>query len=308
MKKALKILIGVVVVIAIVLAVAWFYIDSIAKAAVERGATYALGVDTRVDSMSLSLLKGTLRMDGLIVSNPAGFKTPHLMKSGRFDVAIVLSSLMKDTVEISRFELDGLNMSIEQRLGAGTNVSVILNNVKTPGGAGKEEEKAKAEGGRKVKIDRIVIRNVVAHIQVLPLGGKASTLDVRVPEIIMNGVTSDNTQGIAVSELVRRLLPAILAAVVEKGKGILPDGDLKELSGDVAAATQAVGQGAAKLVEKIGGDAGKQLEGLFKRPGEGGDKPGLLDALKKAPEDKADDAGKKKDPIGGALEGLLKKK
>jgi len=80
---------------------------------------------------------------------------------------------------------------------------------------------------------------------------------------------------------VRRLMPAILAAVVDKGKGILPDADLDKLSGDVASATQAIGQGAAKLVEKVGGQAGKLLEGIFKKPGgaEAGDKPGLLDGL-----------------------------
>ena len=280
MKKALKIAVGVVIVIAAVLAVAWFYIDAIAKTAVERGATYALGVPTRVDSVRVSLLGGTVGMDGLTVGNPAGYQTAHLVKSGRFDLAVVPGSLMKDTIEVSRFELDGLDMNIEQKLGAGTNVSVILDNVKTPGG-GKEPEPAKAEGGTKVKVDRIVIRNVVAHVQVLPVGGKASTLDVKVPEIVMTDVTGDNAQGIAVSELVRRLMPAILAAVVDKGKGILPDADLDKLSGDVASATQAIGQGAAKLVEKVGGQAGKLLEGIFKKPGgaEAGDKPGLLDGL-----------------------------
>lgn len=282
MKKMLKIAVGVVIVIAIALAAAWFYIDAIAKTAVERGATYALGVDTRVDSVSVNLLGGTVRMDGLTVGNPEGFKTPHLVRSGRFDLAVVPGSLMKDTIEVSRFELDGLDMNIEQKLGTGTNVSVILDNVKTPGG-GKEPDKAETEGGTKVKVDRIVIRNVVAHVQVLPVGGKASTLDVKIPEIVMTDVTGDNAQGIAVSELVRRLMPAILAAVVDKGKGILPDADLDKLSGNVAAASQAIGQGAAKLVEKVGGQAGKLLEGIFKKPdaGETGDKPGLLDGLLK---------------------------
>ena len=283
-KKLLKIVVAIVVLVVVAAAIGWFYIDSLAKTAIETGATYALGVKTTVDSVSLGLVAGTARIDGLTVANPEGYKTPHLVKTGRFDLTVRPGSLLEDTVEINRFVLDGLDLHIEQKLGAGTNVAKILDHLKTPGDA--EPEKKPAEGGKKVKVDRIVIRNVVAHVQVLPIGGQASTLDVKIPEIIMDDVTSDNAQGIAVSELTRRLMPAILAAVVDKGKGIIPDADLKKLGDGVVSATKALGEGAGKLVNQVGKGAGKLLEGIFKKPdaddaaGDGPKKPNLGDALK----------------------------
>lgn len=241
-------------------------------------------MDTRVDSVRLSLLKGELGMTGLVVSNPEGFKTPHLLKTGQLDLALRPGSVLEETVEINRFELDGVDLHLEQKPGT-TNVSVILENIARLSGDKTEEE---TKGGKKVKVDRVVIRNVVAHIQVLPIGGEAATLTVKVPEIVLEDVTSDNADGVAMSELVRRLVPAILAAVVDKGKGIVPDADLGRLSGDVAAASKALGDGAGRLVNQVGGQAAKALEGLGTTAKDAGDK------IKKG--------------IGGALEGLLKGK
>ena len=258
MKKVLKIAGVVVVVLVVALLVAWLMIDSIAKRAVERAGSQALGVDTRVDSVSLHLFRGEAIVSGIVISNPKGCETPHLMKTGNLEAAVDIGSLFTDTVVIRRFEIDGLDMNIEQpNLGA-TNVTTLLDNIKASGGS-QTEEKA---SGKKFKVDRISVRNVVAHIQVLPIGGKATVFDVKVPEIQMDNVTSDNASGVAMPELMRRLIPAILMAVVDKAKGIIPDADLNKLSGDITATTQALGQGATNLVNQASGQAAKALEGL----------------------------------------------
>ena len=128
----------------------------------------------------------------------------------------------------------------------------------------------------------------------LPIGGKATLFDVKVPEIQMDNVTSDNAAGVAMPELMRRLIPAILMAVVDNAKGIIPDADLNKLSGDITATTQALGQGAANLVNQAGGQAAaKALEGLgagAKKVGEavpkgiGGTLENILGGKKKAEE------------------------
>jgi hypothetical protein len=91
----------------------------------------------------------------------------------------------------------------------------------------------------------------------------------------MDNVTSDNASGVAMPELMRRLIPAILMAVVDKAKGIIPDADLNKLSGDITSTTQALGQGAANLVKQTGGEAGKLIEGL------GGATKNIDESLKK---------------------------
>ena len=261
MRRLVKIL-GLVLLVLIALGVVlWLTIDSIAKTGIERGGTYALGVPTTVDSVSLSLLGGEMRINGLTVANPEGFATPHVMKAARIEAGLRLGSLLGDTVEVNRFEIEGLDMNIEQKLGS-SNMSALLNNIKAKSPGGEKKDAPKEAGGRKVKVERIVIRNTVAHTQVLPIGGKAATLDVKVPEIVMNNVTSDNAGGVAVPELMRRLFPAILAAVVDKAKGAIPDADLKKLSGDIASTTQALGQGAANLVNQASEGIGKLFQGL----------------------------------------------
>ena len=271
MKKPLKIVVVIVAVLVAGLLAAWLCIDWIAKAGIETGGTYALGVATNVDSVSLSLLGGEMKINGLKVANPEGWKTPHLMKAERIEVGLRLGSLLGDTVEVNRFEIQGLDMNIEQKLGA-SNVSDLLNNIKAKTGDGKKEQPKEA-GGRKVKVGRVVVRDVVAHAQVLPVGGNATTLDIKVPEIVMDNVTQDNAAGVAVPELMRRLFPAILASVVDKAKGALPDADLKKLSGDIASATESLGKGASNLVNQVGGGVGKLFDGL-KPGGDSSKEPG----------------------------------
>ena len=295
MKKALKIAGIVVAVLVVALLVAWLLIDSVAKTGIERGGSYATGTPTKVHGVSLSLLHGQVRLDYLSVANPEGFKTSHFLEVGKLDVGVVLGSFLGKTVEVTQFDIDGLDLNIEQQ-GGTTNVAAILDHIEKLGG---QKDQPKEPSGKKLKVSRIVIRNVVAHIQVLPVGGEATTLDIPVPEIVLENVTQDNAQGIAVSELMRRLVPAILAAVVDKAKGIIPDADLNKLSGDITSATQALGQGAANLVNQAGGRAAKTLEGLgagTKQTGEAVQKSvgGALDKIFARPE-QSRGSGKKSD-------------
>ena len=284
MRKLLKIGLGIVGVLILLVIVVLLSVNYLAKAGIEAGGTYALGVKTTVDSVSLGLVSGQAQINGLSIANPEGFKTPHLMKTGRVELAVVPGSILGDTIQVKKFEIDGLDLNMEQKSIGATNIGALLDNIKkaTGGDKPKDDKAPKDQGGKKVKVDQIRITNVVAHVQVLPIGGSATTLEVKIPEIILDNVTQDNASGVAMPELMKRLVPAILAAVVEKGKGVIPDADIKRLSGDVAAATKALGEGAGKLVGQIGGEAGKALEGLgtgLQKIGEPATK-GVGDALK----------------------------
>jgi len=309
MRKLLRFVLLLVLLVAVAVGVAVYYVDNLAGTGIERGATYALGVPTTVQEADVGLLGGTLRVDRLTVANPEGFKTPHLVAVKRLDLGVETGSLLEETIRVNRFELDGVDLHVEQKVGK-SNVSTVLDNIKRGAGAGKpgepapEEGEPEAPGGKKIQVDRIVVRNVTAHLQVLPLGGEAATLDVEVPEIILEDVSSDNAEGLAVAELTRRILPAILTAVIKKGHGKLPGMDFDGLAADVGETTAALGKGAQDLVQQVGKGAGGLLEGLFKKPagteGEKKEGGGLLDGLLKPKEE-----GEKKEG-GGLLDGLLK--
>lgn len=270
MKKAVKIVVGLLVVLILVLVVVALMIDSIAKGAVERGGRYALGVDTHVDKLSLSLLGGSLTMDGLKIANPEGYKTTHLMKSGRFDLEVETGSVLTDTVRVPKFELDGLDLNIEQKLGK-SNVGEVMNHLKRLSG-----DEAKEKGGKEFNIDSVLIKNVVANVQVLPIGGKASTLTIKVPQIEMKNLTPENRKGIMMSELLQKIFPALIGAVIEKGRGVLPRGLEADLSKNLEGLKKILSEEAGKKIKEAGEkvikgvgkeveDVGKRLDDLFKK-------------------------------------------
>jgi len=326
MKTTIRIVIGVVLLLVILVAIAWFMIDRLAKSGIEKGGTYALGVDTTLQDIDISLWGGTLKMQGLRVANPADYETPHLMNSGTFDVGLDTGTLTSDTVVLNKFELDGMDVYIEQK-GGTNNVSVVMDHVKKLGGEAKKpsdgeepqprpEEKPKEEPkaekpGKRVKVDRIVIRNVVAHVRAPGLSAVAGDVTIRVPEIILTDVASDEG-GVAMTQLMGQIVTAIMAAIVEQGGDILPKDLAENLTKDIAGAAGALGENAQKLVgqtsKQVSEAVGKQLEELQKGiadPNKVPDPGKLLKGL--TGEEKTDGdtqpAEEKKD--GGLLDGLL---
>jgi hypothetical protein len=282
-KWIVRTVLGIVVLAVLAVGIAWLMIDSLVKKGIQVGGQYALGVPTEVKDVRLSLLKGTLMIDTLKVSNPEGFKSPHVMQTGRFDLEVRPGSVLPGRpVDVRRFELDGLDINIEQLL-KGNNISVVLDHVKKLTGGGSKDQPRDQGEGRKLLVDKLVIKNVVAHVH-LPVPGAGKDLSVTLPAIELNDVTRDAPDGVTISGLVMRIVPAILAAVVEKGKGVIPADLSGILTGDVVATAQAMGGQASKLVEKMGGEAAATL------------KQGLDKAVKDVPKD-----------VGGAIRGLLPK-
>jgi hypothetical protein len=72
MKKLAKIGLGILAVLVLLLVVAWLSLDYIAKAGIEAGGTYAMGVKTTVDSVNLGLISGQAKVNGLTIGNPEG--------------------------------------------------------------------------------------------------------------------------------------------------------------------------------------------------------------------------------------------
>ena len=92
MKWLLKIAVILIVLVVIVVGAAFFYVDSIAKGAIERGATYALGVNTTLGSADVGLLSGEFSMSGLDVDNPEGFVEAHFLRLGTGYVSVSLGA------------------------------------------------------------------------------------------------------------------------------------------------------------------------------------------------------------------------
>lgn len=261
MKWFVRILLGVVALAIIGVLLVVLLIDPIAKAAVERGGTYAMGVDTKVDTMSIGLTSGDVKMVGLQVANPEGFKSACLMKSGTFAVSVRPGSLFGKTIEVREFTLDGLEVNIEMA-GLAANVTKIMDNLKRLSskdpGPGAEKPKTPPSEGKKISVTTITIKNVAANFYV---GGKC--IPVKVPLIEMKDVTSDNATGVAMHELAARIVPAILASVFDAAKGVVDTRFLTDMNGQLRGVADALGGKVGNLMAQTGTQFG-DLDVLLK--------------------------------------------
>lgn len=289
--KGLKV-VGILVAIIVVLVVGVFvmgfvYIDSIAKAGVEKGATYALDVPTTLKSADVQVFAGKFSMSGLDVANPKGFSSAHFLAMGNGGVHVSLGTLNQKTVVLPELKLSDIDVNL-QKSGGTSNYKVILDNLKRlESGGAPSKPKSGGGGGKDFVIKKVQIDNVTAHVDLLPIGGDATKLDVTVPQIVLTDVGEN---GVPMSQLVNVLTQAIMTAIVKSGAGKIPTEMLGELQGQLSQLNSLgdvgvqVFDNAGQVVEQFGKTAGE----IGKGAGEAAKKAGeAVEGAKKGAEDAA---------------------
>jgi|TARA_R110000782_G_scaffold53205_4_gene113401 hypothetical protein len=294
-----KVLIGlvVVVVLLVVLVVGGVIfgltqIDKIVKTGIERGGTYATGVDTTVDMVDVSLTKGTFDMGGFQLANPAGFDTPHFLALSDTSVALNANQTGSQVITLSSLTLDGIDVYLDKG-GNPSNYNTVLNNLKRFESGEKGPPPAESDG-MKVVIDSLVIENIDVHLANMPgIGFVAGDVAVNVPRIELKNVGKDEPMGFA--EVIGLVVKTVLAASVEAGGGIIPGDVLGDLSGGLAGLTSFSDMG----IEAVG-DLGKQLNEQLGGAVEQAQK--ALDDAKKAGEDLQNQADDLQDSVNDAAD------
>lgn len=276
MKKLIKRLIalGFVLVLLVIggVVLAVVNINSLAKAGIEKGGTYALGTNTTLQSADVGILGGTFAMSGLNVANPPGYKAPSFLSLGSGGVAVSLNSLSKPVVELPKLSLDGLNVALEKS-GGKANFNVILDHIKKvadqAGGSGGSGGSSSGGGEKKFVVNELSLTNIKISVDLI--GGPADLTKVNIPidEIKLTNVGKTGTgvggTGVTMSQLASIIVQAVLSAAADKGGGILPADLLGDLQGGLAGLGgldklgMSVAAGAQGTVEKIGGDAVKKV-------------------------------------------------
>ena len=273
MKALVRVGLGVGGCLVLLIAAVIFYIDLIASEAIERGGTAALGLETRVGRVRLGLLSTELSLSDMTVANPEGFEAPHLLKLEKGELEVGLSELRADPIVISRIVLSGIELNLEKDRGR-TNFGVLLENLSR---SEADPSAAGGEAGAGLVIREVLIRDVTARGQLIPLQGERTKLEVNVPEIRMRDLGSGES-GMSMTQLAGELTKAILAGVAQQSAS-LPS----ELSGDLrrhlaplgkvrvevpGVATSAAGR-SVQSVKDAAEKAGELLEGLGKRQRKG---------------------------------------
>ena len=272
MKPVNKIVKRVVLVVAIVLVILvgglYVFGGHLVKIGVETAATKALGVRVDIADVDISILGGSVEIEGLIVGNPAGYEHKNLLELGRARVAVNIGSMLGDTVQIKELKLDGINLVIEQK-GLSNNLQDVIKAI--PSGEPGQREEA-AEPGKKLRIDELEITNVTVKAKLLPIPGKSDTVTLQLKPIRMTDLGSDDK--LTVAKLTGKILLAIAGGVASQGAGVLPEDMTKTMKATLSKTIE-LGKTATeegkRLIEE-GKDVGKGLLEGFK---------GLLKAKKK---------------------------
>ncbi|HZW09222.1 MAG TPA: hypothetical protein VFF69_04900 [Phycisphaerales bacterium] len=303
--KLVKLLIALVVLVVILagagLLVGFVMVDRLAARGVEAGGSYALGVPTELDSADVGVFSGTVELSGLRVANPEGYAAPQFMTMRNGGVAVSMGSLRGDVVEVPTLTLSDIDVFLE-RAGGKANYQVIIDNLKRFESG--ETPPPESESGKRFIIRRVEIKNVAAHVSLLPLGGEMATAEVIVPQVVLTDVGAD--EPLKLGEVVRVVTQAVLATIAANAGGVLPAdlagelqsqleklGGLQALGVDVAAD---FGAGLQEVVGSLEGAAGRvgelqeRAEGLEEELKGAGDRlRGLLGG----------DEEEQKDPGGG---------
>lgn len=272
MRRLLRVLVVLVVLAVVVTLLTILFVDRLAKTAIEKGGTYALGVETTLEEADIGLVDGRFALTGLAVANPEGFEAPRFLSltSGRLELS--LASLRSDRIEVPSLVLDDLTLSLE-RSGGKANYDAILKNLERFGSKKGEPQPPAEESGKRFVIREIVLNNVRAEVQLLPIAGELSKTTVTIPVLRLSNLGADEQ---SLSDLFAAVLDAVLHAVIDVGGNTLPKELLQDLKGklpDLDAEVKAFQSELEKSLGKdLGGKAGKalddakkQLEGLFEK-------------------------------------------
>ncbi len=274
MIKKLGILVGaLVVVLGAIVVIVFMSIDSIAKAAIVRGSTYALGVQTTLASADIGILSGEFAMKGLNVANPEGFESDFFLHLDEGFLAVSLGSLRQDTVEVPTLALTGIDINIEKR-GGKANYKIITDNLKRFETADTDDDSGQADAGKpgkKFVVHEIILRDVNVKVDF-----GMTRMEVPIEEVRMTEVGSES---MTTAELTDRIIKMLLAAIISNGAHLPADlvndlgGALAELSDLGSMTVSETARTVGKVVEGFGegpdevtkalGDAVEGLGGLF---------------------------------------------
>ena len=259
-KLVIRLLIALVVVVILAVLAVSLFLDRAIKASVETIGPKLAGVDIKLQSVSLSLLSGSVSLKGVVVGNPEGFKTPSAINVGTTSVTLKPGSLLSSKIVVTSIKVERPEITFETDLRA-NNLSKLLANVQAAtGGRATEPAKPKepphpkeAKAAKELQVDDLLITGGRIRVSVTTLGGQAAT--AALPEIHRQNLGKDS-DGITPGELAKILLEEI-----EKGATQAASGTVADIRKGALYITKDFGKGGTNAAEKVT----KGLGDLFKR-------------------------------------------
>jgi len=263
-----KILIGVVVLVVIIAAGAFFLLgnlDSIVKAAVEKISSDLTQTKVTLNDVNIEETSGKGVFRGFSVTNPNGFSDDDAFKFDEVSVTIDTATILSDPVIIKEVVIVGPQIVYEFG-DDGTNLDRLNKNVQSKAGSGSSGRGD--SGGPKFVIENLYLRDGKVAVQAPLLNEKIS---LPLPTIHLTDIGKEG-RGATPGDIADQMVEAILAGAGSAVSSANIDiGALTESAEELAEDAQKVIEEAGGDVAKEAGDAiegaGDAVKGIFKSIG-----------------------------------------
>lgn len=249
MKIMRRLLVVLVVLVLVVLLGVIFQGGRMIRTGVNRIGPQVLGVPVTLEDAHFRPLRGLVRLEGLVVGNPAGFQTESLFDMRKLEVELDVRSLFTDTIRIRRILIESPQITYEMGLRR-TNLGTLIEDMASDAGktdAGKEP----SAPGKTVVIEELKI--VVARARISTPGMGSAAVPVQLATITLNDLGGD---GQSTAQITGQVLKAVLGAVGNAALGV------GGLVGDgIKAAASGVGELGGAALEGAGTVVGTAADG-----------------------------------------------
>ncbi|HCX82972.1 MAG: hypothetical protein A3E00_10660 [Curvibacter sp. RIFCSPHIGHO2_12_FULL_63_18] len=150
-------------------------LDGLVQAAIGKYGSAMTGATVKVAAVKLKAADGQGALKGLIVGNPAGFKTPYAVKADTIELEVDVASLTKDVVLVKKIVVLAPEV-IYEKGEAMTNFDALQKNITTYLGPSTS-----SGPGKKLIVQEFTIRGAKAQASAAVMDGK--TVTVALPDI-----------------------------------------------------------------------------------------------------------------------------
>ncbi len=239
MKKNLLI-VGIILLLGIIGGAWWLYssLDSLVASAIRKYGPEITGVSVKLSSVKIVPADGTASLRGLVIGNPAGFKTEHAFSLGEISMKLDIGSLTKDVILIKEISIIKPDISYEYASG-GSNLDLIQHNVDryvSENLGGKSESKDKSSS-KKLIIENVYIKEGKADVSAEILKGKA--MSVPLPDLHLTNI-GKKSNGATAGEAAKQVLGAMTQSVTKSVSSLNLGGAIKGITNGAGAASDKI--------------------------------------------------------------------
>lgn len=217
-KKSRAVIAGVLIAAVVIGAIALVMnVGSLAKISVEKVASHTLGAPVSIDDLAISLQEKQIRVTGVKVGNPAGYKQPYAAVVE--DIVIAAEDIGQDLLVFNEIKVTGTMLNLEVAEG-GTNFTTLRENARAHAGAAQQQD------GAKLIIRSLIVEKAVLNPGIILTG--TAPQPITLPDIRIRGI-GEETNGVtapqAIAEVVNYVVRVAVTASLQEGflRGMSPE-------------------------------------------------------------------------------------